>query len=91
VDDWPQRRGFKTTDHALSLLGVWKMEERNAKAFKWLVNRITKKTKVEREVVISVLGAVADMQWDWEHSRYDLYGLQLEEILEDLGKERAPK
>ncbi len=67
------------------------MEKRTQEAFRWIQNRVHKKTKIKQEVTAKVLETIADLYWDWSHSKYDLYGIQIEDLLEDLGKSRAPK
>jgi hypothetical protein len=67
------------------------MTEDSQNAYTWLVNRIARKTKIKKQVIEQVLGTVADLEWDWSGSRYDIFGLQLETMLCELGHHRNPK
>lgn len=58
---------------------------------KWVVNRLKRKYKIPAKHTEAVLGAIADLTWDWSHSRYDLPGLQIEELLEEIGNTRNPR
>lgn len=56
----------------------------------WIVNRVHKKTKIPKKDVLEVLGQIADLRWDWRKSRFDLYGLEIEETLHKFGEDRCP-
>ena len=57
---------------------------------KWLVNKLRTKHKIPEAQTKAVLNAIADMEWDWKNSLYDLYGLCIEEMLIAIGRKRAP-
>lgn len=67
------------------------MEKRNGEVLSWLRNRLKAKYKIPKGQTQQVLDAIADLRWDWRHSKYDLYGLCIEEVLADLGANRAPR
>ena len=66
------------------------MEIRNIETLKWLKKRIAKKTGVTPKVAEEMLGCIADLTWDYRKTKYDLYGLDLMNVLEELGEERCP-
>jgi hypothetical protein len=61
------------------------------KKLRWIENRVKAKANIKPEVTREVLGVIADLVWDWEKSQYDFWGLDIEETLKFLGKERCPK
>lgn len=61
------------------------------KIINFIINRVSKKATIPKPTVKEVLGVIADLAWDWKNSEYDLYGLQLEETLQALGRERCPQ
>lgn len=65
-------------------------DPRNVQAKRWLVGHLKKKHKIPVKQTNAVLGAIADLSWDWKDSAYDLWGLGIEEILTDLGQSRDP-
>lgn len=67
------------------------MEKRNSEVLSWLRNRLKRKYKIPKDQTQKVLDAISDLRWDWRHSKYDLYGLCLEDVLEDLGHKRCPR
>lgn len=67
------------------------MNRRNRKALEWLITYVSRRTKVRRMSVQKTLCAIADLEWDFEGTEYDLMGLCLEEMLEDLGRQRKKK
>jgi hypothetical protein len=66
------------------------MDKRNSEILSWLRNHLYKKYKIPKRQTQAVLDAISDLRWDWKHSKYDLYGLCIEEVLADLGAARAP-
>jgi hypothetical protein len=67
------------------------MEQRNSEVLSWLRNRLHRKYKIPKDQTQKVLDAMSDLVWDWKGSKYDLYGLQIEDVLRDLGVNRAPR
>lgn len=68
-----------------------KLNQDQKAAFDFIINRIATLTKVTKNDAQEVLGVIGDLIWDWDKSEYDLYGLQIEELLEAIGESRRPK
>lgn len=60
------------------------------KKLRWIANRLKEKYYIPHKQTTAVLGAIADLRWNWQRSKYDLYGLDIGELLEEFGKERCP-
>lgn len=66
------------------------MNQESKNKLRWIKNRLKKKYNIPQEQTAAVLGAISDLRWDWRHSKYDLLGLVIEEVLVDLAVDRCP-
>lgn len=71
-------------------LKILKNKDHN-NALNFLLNRIRDKTGISKQKAIDVIGCIADLSWDWNNSEYDLMGLDIENLLNEFGKQRKSK
>lgn len=67
------------------------MEKDTQNKINFIIKRVKEKEGVNADTTRKVLGAIADLAWDWEGSEFDIIGLDLTDTLTSLGKRRCPK